>query len=120
MWFQLPIRAEHVRRVTLNGQETQWHTVEGFGCTRVIVSTGKLAVADVSIELADRVPHTAPVAVEGKVGEQVRLEAIRDKVLRWQDLHDVVESPRTEGAMLQGSLANKPGHHMVWALVKVG
>jgi hypothetical protein len=120
VWFQLPIRAEHVRRVTLNGQETQWHTVEGFGCTRVIVSTGKLAVADVSIELADRVPHTAPVAVEGKVGEQVRLEAIRDKVLRWQDLHDVVESPRTEGAMLQGSLANKPGHHMVWALVKVG
>jgi hypothetical protein len=41
-------------------------------------------------------------------------------VLRWQDLHDVVESPRTEGAMLQGSLANKPGHHMVRAVVNVG
>jgi hypothetical protein len=86
----------------------------------VIVSTGKLAVADVSIELAGRMPHTAPVAVTGKVGEQVCLEAVRGKVLRWQDLHDVVESSRAEGATLEGTLANKPGHHMVWARVDVG
>ena len=118
--FRLPIRAEHVRRVSLNGQETPWHAAEGFGCTLVIVSTGKLAVADVSIELAGRMPHTAPVAVTGKVGEQVCLEAVRGKVLRWQDLHDVVESSRAEGATLEGTLANKPGHHMVWARVDVG
>ena len=28
--------------------------------------------------------------------------------------------PETEGATLQGSLANKPGHHLVWAEVQVG
>ena len=31
--FRLPIRAEQVWRVTLNGQADKWHTVEGFGCT---------------------------------------------------------------------------------------
>lgn len=120
VWFQLPVRAEHMRRVTLNGQDTPWQTSEGFGCTLVIVSTAKLAVADVAIELAGRIPQIAPVRMEGKVGEHVRLEAARGTALRWDDFHDVVESPRKEGATLQGSLANKPGHHMVWARANVG
>jgi hypothetical protein len=118
--FRLPIRAEQVRRVTLNGRRTKWDTEAGFGCTLVLVHTGKLATAEVLVEMTGRVPHTDPVVHAGKVGEQVRLQAVRGEVLRWEDLHNVVESPLAEGATLQGSLVNKPGHHLILAETRVG
>ena len=120
VWFHLLVRAERVKRVTLNGREIKGYASEGFGCTELTINTGKLATADVAIELAGRVPHLAPVVVTGRVGEQIRLEPPRGKALRWQDFHHAIESFQEEGPTLQGPLANKPGHHLVWAVVMVG
>jgi len=118
--FRLPVCARQVWRVTLNGRATEWHAEAGFGGTAVRVHTGKLATAEVMVEMTGRLPHSGPLRHEGKVGEQVRLETPRGQVVGWQDFHNAVESSRTEGASLQGSLANKPGHHMILAEIKVG
>ena len=112
--FRVPVRAEQVRRVTLNGQETKWSAEAGFGCTQVIVSTGKLAVVDVMIEVAARVPHTAPVVVAGKVGEQVRLEVARGRVVSWQDLHGAIDSHGKGMATLAGPCQTSRGTTWCW------
>ena len=118
--FRLPVRAEKLRRVTLNGREIQWKAEPGFGCTWVRVGAQKLKAAEVAIEMSGRVPATAAVKQEGKVGDQVRLAALRGQVVRWQDFHGVIEAARADNSAMQGRLAAKPGHHLVMAEVKVG
>ena len=118
--FRLPVRAQQVWRITLNSQAIQWQAEPGFGCMMIRFSTGKLTAAEVVIEMTGRVPHAAPVAAVGNVGEAVRLEAPRGQVAHWQDIHNAIESPQKDGAALRGSLANKPGHHLIMAEVSVG
>lgn len=118
--FRLPVRAERVDRVTLNGQDIKWSVEAGFGCTWVRIRTGKLQAAELAIELTGRVPQSEPVTLAGKVGEEVRLVVPQGQAVRWHDFHEVIEAQRSDGSMLHGFLASKPGHHMLQAEVKVG
>ncbi len=118
--FRLPVRAEQLKRVTLNGREVQWKTEPGFGCTWVRVDTQKLKAAEVVIEMSGRVPAIAAVKLEGKVGNPVSLVALRGQVVRWQDFHGVIEPARADNSAMQGRLAAKPGHHIVLAEINVG
>jgi hypothetical protein len=92
--FRLPVRAEHIRRVTLNGREVPWKAEGGFGCTWLRLRTPKTSRAEVVIETARRLPPTAAVAIEGKVGDEIRLVAPRGQIGRWQDFHGVIENIR--------------------------
>lgn len=118
--MQLPVRAEKVRRVTLNGQDMAWKAEAGFGCTVVRLLTPKTQSADLAIELTGRMPQSDPVNVEGTVGAEVQLVCPRGEVVKWQDFHGVIDGAVVKGATLCGRLARKPGHHLVLADVKVG
>ena len=118
--FRLPLRAESVRRVTLNGRAVAWRAEAGPGCTWIRVRTPKTVKAEVAIETAGRLPPGAAVAIEGKVGEEIRLAAPRGRIVRWQDFHGAIESARCDGSALLGRLARKPGHHLLVAEMKVG
>ena len=85
--FRLPVRAEKLRRVILNGQEVSGKIEAGFGCTWLRLQTQKLKLADVAIETAGRVPLSAPVAIEGQVGQEIRLTAPGGQIVGWQDFH---------------------------------
>jgi hypothetical protein len=119
--FRLPVRAEKIVRVTLDGQPAAWKTEAGFGCTHVLVRTGKpIKTATVSIGLAGRVPHAAAVPVESNVGDAVRLAAPHGQAGAWRDFHGIIEDARAERGAISGQIARKPGHHLVIADVKVG
>ena len=118
--FRLAVRAEKVRRVMLGGRETSWKAEAGFGCTWVRLTTPECKAAEVTIETAGRLPQAAAVMVTGKVGNEVRLPAPRGQISRWQDFHGVLEGAQADGAAIRGRLADKPGHHLVLAEVKVG
>jgi hypothetical protein len=119
--FRLPVRAEKIVRVTLDGRPATWKTEAGFGCTHLLVRTEKpVKTAAVSIGLAGRVPHAAAVPVESKVGDAVRLAAPRGQAGAWRDFHGILDGAKVEGAAISGRLARKPGHHLVIADVKVG
>lgn len=118
--FRLPVRAEKVRRVTLNGQDVSWKAEAGFGCTWMRLCAPKSKAMEVAIETAGRFPQGVAISVEGKVGDEVRLSAPRGRIIRWQDFHDVIEGARAEGPVIRGRLARKPGHHLVPVEVQVG
>ena len=76
MDFRLPVRAEDVRRVTLDGQPVTWKAEPGFGCTWL-----RLAGAEVQ-DGGGRDRDDGPGAagrgrdrLEGNVGDEVRLTA---------------------------------------------
>ena len=118
--FRLPVRAQNVRRVTLDGQPVAWKIEPGFGCTWLRLQAPRCKVAVVVIDVADRVPQDAAVTVEGNVGDEICLAAPHGRIIGWQDLHGVIDGAVAQGTTITGRLAQRPGHHLVLANVLVG
>ncbi|MBZ5565743.1 MAG: DUF4450 domain-containing protein [Acidobacteriia bacterium] len=118
--FRLPVRAEKVRRVTLNGADAAWSAEAGFGCTWVRLRTQKLESAEVAIEISNRVPQGVAIKLAGKVGEEIRLASPHGDIVRWHDFHNALAGARADGSVIHGCLAQRPGHHIVLAEVQVG
>jgi hypothetical protein len=118
--FRLPVRAESVRRVTLNGRSVGWQAEAGPGCTWIRLRTPKTLAADVAMETAGRLPPITAVTVDRKVGDAIRLAPPRGRILHWQDLHGVIDGGRSDGTAIIGRLARKPGYHLLLAETEVG
>ncbi len=118
--FRLPVRSEKVRRVVLDGREVPWQAEPGFGCTWVRLRNALLEPAELSVETTGRLPQGAAVAIEGNVGDEVRLTPPRGRIEGWRDFHGVLENAQRDGKAIRGRLAGKPGHHLVLAEVAVG
>ena len=113
--FRVPVRAEKIRRITLNGHAAPGKVEPGFGCTWLTVQAPHGGAVDLVIELVVRVPQSEPVHVTGRVGDIVALKAQPGQPTEWRDLHQVLESARPDGSVLRGRLAAKAGHHLVLA-----
>ena len=117
--FRLPVRAEKIRRVTLDGREVAPTVEPGFGCTWLRVQAPEAMTFELVIALAGRTPHSAPVHVAGRVGDAIELTVPFGRAVAWRDLHQVIAAASGEGR-LRGRLAQKPGHHLVLAEVRCG
>ncbi|NQU41618.1 MAG: DUF4450 domain-containing protein [Lentisphaerae bacterium] len=118
--FRIPVCAECVRQVTLAGQAIAWQAEPGFGCTWISLQTSTLATAELTVELSGRLPRSVPVAVDARVGESMCLRVDHGVVERWRDLHGVLANVHVDGAVLRGTVAQKPGHHLVLAECRCG
>jgi len=118
--FRLPVRAQKVRRVALNGQEVPWEVEAGFGCAWVQLHVPVSSAVELAIETVGRLAPGAPVMMEAQVGDEVLLRAPRGRIIRWRDFQDTFEDAQVEGSTIRGRLARKPGYHLVLAEVKVG
>ena len=119
--FRLPVRAEKVVGVTLDGRAPPWKAEAGFGCTHLLLRTEKPAkTVAVSIALAGRVPQAPALPVKAKVGQVLRLAVPRGQPGTWRDFHGILEGAQVEGSAVTGRAAGKPGHHVVLVEAKVG
>ena len=118
--FLLPARARRVRRVTLNGRAVRWRAEPGCGGPNISIHTGRLAAAEVHLELERRLPYAAAVAVSNRVGAKVCLAGAPGKIVRWRDFHGALENARAAKSKISGRLARRPGYHLVLAEVKAG
>ncbi len=115
----LPLRAEGIVQVTLNGREVKWTAEPGWGSTRLRVSVPQASIAELAIHLSTRVPHAQPTHIEATIGQQLSLTA-QGHVVGWRDLHQILQDSSTENATLRGRIAQSPGFHLVLADVTVG
>jgi hypothetical protein len=60
------------------------------------------------------------VNLEGKVGDEIHLDSPQGRIVRWHDFHDAITGAGAESSVIRGRLAQRPGHHIVLAEVKVG
>jgi hypothetical protein len=118
--FRLPVRAEGIRRVSLNGRELTGEIEPGFGCTRLTLHVPATGSAELTIELVRRVPQSDPTSLCGRVGDNVVLKATAGQPVEWLDLHQVLEAAQPEANALRGRFAAKPGHHLVLARCRCG
>lgn len=113
--FRLPVRAEKIRRITLNGRKVTGKIEPGFGCTLLQLQVPRAKSIELAIELTGRVPQSEPIHVQGRVGDNVALKVKLGQPQEWRDLHHALEAARPEASVLRGRLAAKPGHHLVLA-----
>jgi len=111
--FRLPVRAEQIALLTLNGQSVDGRVEPAFGCTWLHFTAPPASSFDLAIDLVQRVPQGQPVHLGGRVGEAVALPVPSGRAQTWHDLHGVLETAQPQDAALQGRLAPKPGHHLV-------
>lgn len=103
--FRLPVRADAIRRVTINGVEIKGRTEAGFGCTQLTVSVQEATSVELVIALGKRVPHSATISHSKSVDDDddddgtVLYGPLREPI-EYRDYHGVLNAP-------------KVGHHLV-------
>ncbi|RFC50870.1 MAG: protein of unknown function (DUF4450) [Verrucomicrobia bacterium] len=118
--FRLPVRAEKIRRVLVNGRELTGRIEPGFGCTLLTLTVPATDHVELAIELVDRLPQSQPVHLTGRVGDNLALKVPKGQVEEWLDLHQVLEATQPEASGLRGRISAKPGHHLVLARCRCG
>jgi hypothetical protein len=118
--FRLPVNAERVRGVRLNGRQIEWSAEPGFGCTWVRALVEDADEIELAIEVTGRVTGSPSTSLSGQVGHDTVLTTPVGTVSRWNDFHGAVENARSEGSSISGRFAQKPGSHLLRAEVEVG
>jgi len=113
--FRLPVRADKIRRLTLNGTQVTPETEPAFGHTWLRLSAPAGETFTIAIELGKRVAQSEPVAVSGRVGDSVSLKVTAGQPVEWRDLQHVLESSTDQTSTPISRLAAKPGHHLILA-----
>jgi hypothetical protein len=99
--LRIPILAEKVKSVNVNGVKSKWNIEPWAGCGMLVLDLPESAKVDIEINLSGRVPQGKAIAVAKKVGEEKRIANAIDP---------------------QGCLGAhaKPGQHMAFAKVERG
>lgn len=111
--FKLPVRSRQIGGVTLNGQPASWTVALGFGCSLVTVHTEPGNDFILQIDIAQRVPQSDPIRLEGKVGALVRLVIPDGTPTGLRDLHGVLRDEKIDAHSISARLDNRPGHYLV-------
>jgi len=99
--MRLPVRAETVKSVTVNGENAKWTIEPWTGCGMISLEVPESTKVDVALTLAGRMPQVPSKVIEKKFGETQTIAGAIDP---------------------QGCLgtAAKPGQHMAFARVESG
>jgi hypothetical protein len=111
--LRLPVLAREVKAVRVNGLASAFELEPWPGFALLSVTAPSGTDADVSIEIADRVPPLEPIAIARTAGSAVDLtaaDAIRRVIDPQQTLHD----PQVSGRRLGGRADTTPGHRLLF------
>ncbi len=118
--FRLPVRAERVARVTIDGADAPWTVEPGLGCTWLRLRASSRRSAEVVIYVERRVPVTNPVAVVGEVNRPFEWTVAPGKLTSVNDPQGALAEPQVEGDRIAARWGARPGHVVVLADVQVG
>jgi len=118
--LRLPVRAERVVRVTIDGVDVPWTVEPGFGCTWLYLRAAPRRTADVVIDLKHRVPVADPAVVIGNVNAPASLAVAQGTREGVTDPQGAIVGVRVQGDHITGRWRARPGHALVLADVRVG
>jgi hypothetical protein len=118
--LRLPVRAERVTRVTIDGADVPWTVEPGFGCTWLRVRTSPRRSAEVFIALERRVAVADPVVVTGEVNAPLSFAVAHGTLEGVADPQGGVAGVQTQGDRVSGRWGGRSGHVLLLADVRVG
>ncbi len=114
----LPVQADHIKNVTLNGKKATWELIPGVGCGLVRIETDALKNAEVVIETGAFIPCQAPLTLEGNKGGELKIRAANASIIRVLDPQNVLGSERIDNSMLSAKLTGTKGFYTILAEVR--
>lgn len=118
--FRLPVRAERVARVTVDGADVPWTVEPGFGCTWLRLRVTSRRSADIAIHLERRVAPVEAVEWSGRVGELFSLPIAPGKLVGVQDPQGALTGVRVQDGRITGRWGGRAGHFVAVAEMRVG
>ena len=115
--FIVPVHANRIARVTLDGRPARFTVRPGFGRSEIVVAVPATAAAAIEVAYAPGAPG-APVELSVVRGAPVVLETPGAKILEWRDPQAVLSAPRNVGDRLLATVASPAGHRLVQLLVE--
>jgi hypothetical protein len=116
----LPVQCEEIKNVTVNGKTTTWELLPGVGRSVLHLQLPESAKAEVAIETGRELAYSAPVTVEGNIGDTVQLRASDLQIVDFEDPQSVLENEKVENGILTARLTANKGYHTVVAKAVAG
>lgn len=112
--LRLPLRAQEIKEVLVDGRHSGWNIEPGVGCIWARVETpsrrkGSIRVCHVPLEPIPQVRRTV------RQGESVELGVPGVPLVGYEDPQDVLAAVSTEGGSLQGVIQAEPGSRVLYA-----
>jgi hypothetical protein len=120
MDIRVPVRTSHVAGVKVNGEDSKWELLPGFGNSIVRVQVPSSAKATVDITCTDVLPQYPGVPMEVTSGQQLALAFDGATVTEVHDPQGALVQPQVKDGKLIGEVSHNEGDHLVLALVKAG
>ncbi len=120
MELELPVSCRDIKRVMVNGRESNWRIIPCAGRSIVNISLPETDRAEVMIETDDTLPYYTPVKIEGNKGDAVKLDIKDAKITGIEDPQGILDNEKFEGGMLNAVLTGEKGHHTFIARVISG
>ena len=111
--LRLPVRADRVTEVTVNGKEKPWKLESGAGHGILVLDVPSGAQANIVVTLRTRRPEAAPIKVQKQVGEPVLLAATSGYVTRVLDPQGCLNALQTADGKATATCGAVTGHHLV-------
>ena len=117
---RLPVAAQGVSAVTVDGKPGRWKTEPGFGRTWVVVRLPSTQRVKLAVTTLKSEPVREAVEFSGRVGDQVTLRSAAGPVSACFDPQGVLTGTKVRGGVITGRLAANAGAHTVLGRIKVG
>jgi len=119
--LDMPVKAQKISGVEVNGRPVTWTVTAGFGCSIVRIRTEPCGKAEVVLKF---VPASAcgdlATSLKSGVGQRIQLEAGPVGILEFLDPQGVLGKASLTDGRIEATVAANPGHHLVQARVNIG
>ncbi|MFQ3549825.1 MAG: DUF4450 domain-containing protein [Armatimonadota bacterium] len=118
MHIRLPIYAEEVVSVKLNGKPHKYSIESGFGRSLVVLETDKIKKADIEIKWKNKTNVYSAINITGDVDEEIRLNIPNGNIIKINDPQEALSNISISDNSITANLTNTAGNKLVNVLVE--
>jgi len=116
--FAIPVRAQRVTAVEVDGHKVAWQDSPGYGHSVISVKLPKRKSVNLIVKWETALPEHRPVFVDGMPGQSIMLSVPQGKIISVDDPAQVLLRKRHMNGSVKSVLDTKPGYFAATALVK--
>lgn len=110
-----PVSCNEIKNVTVNGEKVKWELLPAVGRSLVKTELLQSKTAEVVIETGKILPYYHPVALEGNIGDVLKISAKNARIISVEDPQGVLDQVRLEKGELTARLTENKGDHTIVA-----
>ncbi len=115
--LKIPVRANRIKGLTINGKPAQWNLDPWAGYGRLTVEIPSSGKAVVELQIEGRRKQIDPVVLEKEVGEEIVVTSPRGGFSKIEDPQKILKDVKIAGRKLSALCAGNTGYHLFFSQV---